>query len=110
MIHVVCFYHYVDVHPPPSVNATVLTPHTIKVTWNQSTFSDVFGYFISYITLATYAINGSEIVNGGSTTNVTLDNLEEDTAYIITIQTVNINFTSSANSDEVTVRTYTDSK
>ena len=88
----------------------MLTPRTIKVTWNQSTFSDVFGYFISYITNATYAINGSEIVNGGSTTNFTLNDLEEDTAYTITIQTINIKFISSAISDEVPVRTYTDSK
>ena len=101
---------YVDVRPPTSVNATVLTSRKIEVTWNQSTFSDVFGYFISYITPATYAINGSEIVNGGSTTNVTLNNLEEDTAYTITIQTININFILSANSDEVPVRTYTASK
>ena len=80
------------------------------ITWNQSTFCDVFGYIISYITPATYAINGSEIVNGGSITNVTLNNLEEDTLYIITIQTININFISSASSDGVPVRTYTDSK
>ena len=101
---------YVDVRPPTGVNVEVLTPHTIKVTWNQSTFSDVFGYLISYITPATYAINGSKIVNGGSTTNVALNNLEEDTAYTITIRTININFVPSANSDEVPVRTYTDSK
>ena len=88
----------------------MLTSRKIKVTWNQSIFSDAFGYLISYITPATYTIDGSEIVNGGSTTNVTLNNLEEDTAYIITIQTININFTSSANSNEVRVRTYTDSK
>ena len=88
----------------------MLTSRTIKVTWNQSAFSDVFGFLLSYITPATYAINGSEIVNGGSTTNVTLNNLEEDTDYTITIQAININFISSANSDEVPVRTYTDSK
>ena len=88
----------------------MLTSRKIEVMWNQSTFSDIFGYLISYTTPATYAINGSEIVNDVSTTNVTLNNLEEDTAYTITIQTINIHFISSANSDEVSVRTYTDSK
>ena len=103
-------FTFIGVRPPTSVNATVLTSRTIEVTWDQSTFPDVTGYLISYITTAIYTINGSEIVNGGSTTNVTLDNLEEDTPYTITIQTIYNNITFSTNSDEVLVKTYTDSK
>ena len=49
-------------------------------------------------------------VNGGSTTSGTLTNLEEDTLYTITVQS-NIDGNSiSANSNEVSVRSFTDGK
>ena len=86
----------------------MLTSRTIEITWDQSTFPDVTGYLISYITTASYTRGGNETVNG-STTNFILNNLEEDTPYTITIQTI-YNITFSATSDEVLVTTYSDSK
>ena len=86
----------------------MLTPRTIEITWDQSTFPDVTGYLISYITNASYTRGGNETVNS-STTNFILNNLEEDTPYTITIQTI-YNITFSTNSDEVLVTTYSDSK
>ena len=47
---------------------------------------------------------------GGSTTSDTLTNLEEDTLYTITVQSTTSYKRMSANSNEVSVRTYTDGK
>ena len=49
-------------------------------------------------------------MNGGSTTSGTLTNLEEDTLYTITVQATVDGNTASANSNAVSVRTYTDGK
>ena len=49
-------------------------------------------------------------VNGGNTTSGTLINLEEDTLYTITVQATDSDNRMSANSIEVSVRTYTDGK
>ena len=87
----------------------MLTSRTIEVTWDQSTFLDVTGYLISYITTASYTSGGNETVNG-SITKFILSNLEEGTPYTITIQTIYNNITFSTNSDEVLVTTYTNSK
>ena len=46
----------------------------------------------------------------GSTTSGTLTNLEEDTLYTITVQATNSDNIISSNSNEVSVRTYTDGK
>ena len=48
-------------------------------------------------------------MDGGSTTSGTLTNLEEDTLYTITVQYTSNNIM-SANSNEVSVRTYTDGR
>ena len=87
----------------------MLTPRSVEVTWEPSTSSDVTGYLISYTTTASYTSGGSVPVNGGSTTSGTLTNLEEDTLYTITVQATSDN-RMSANSNEVSVRTYTDGK
>ena len=87
----------------------MLTPRSVEVTWEPSTSSDVTGYLISYTTTASYTSGGSVTVNGGSTTSGTLTNLEEDTLYTITVQATSDNRI-SANSNEVSVRTYTDGK
>jgi len=87
----------------------VLSPHTIKVTWDQTSSSSVTGYFISYTTTASYTSGGSVTVNGGSTTSGTLTNLEENTLYTITVQAIS-NSRTSRNSNEVSVTTLTDSK
>ena len=92
------------------MNATVITPRSIEVTWSQSSSSGVTGYLISYTTTASYTSGGSVTVSGGSTTSHTLTNLEEDTLYTITVQATTSDNRMSANSNEVSVRTYTDGK
>ena len=49
-------------------------------------------------------------VDGGSTTSQVLTNLEEDTLYTITVQSIDSYNRMSANSNEVSVRTYSDGK
>ena len=100
----------IDVPPPTNVRATVVTSRSIQITWERSSSSGVTGYLISYTTTASYTSGGSVTVNGGSTTSGTLTNLEEDTLYTITVQATTSDNRMSANSNEVSVRTYTDGK
>jgi len=93
---------------PTNCRAAVLSPRTIKVTWDQS-LTYVTGYLISYTTTASYTSGGSVTVNGSSTTSGTLTNLEENTLYTITVQAIS-NSKTSHNSNEVSVTTMTDSK
>ena len=53
---------------------------------------------------------GSVTVDGGSITSPTLTNVEEDTLYTITVQAMTSDNRMSPNSNEVSVRTYTDGK
>ena len=101
---------YVGILPPTNVRATVLTSRSIHITWEPSSSSDVTGYLISYTTTASYTSGGSVTVDGGNTTSGTLTNLEEHTLYIITVQATTSDNRMSANSNEVSVRTYTDGK
>ena len=100
----------VGVLPPTMVMAMVLGPRTVEVTWVASLTTDVIGYHVSYTTTVDYANDDSVTVNGRSTTSHTLTNLEEDTLYTITVQATNSDNRMSANSNEVSVRTYTDGK
>ena len=95
--------------PPTNVRPTVLTPRSVEVTWTASSSSDVTGYLISYTTTAEYTSGGSVTVNRGTTTRGTLSSLEENTPYTITVQ-ANSNNGMSANSNAVSVTTYTDGK
>ena len=101
---------YVDISVPTDVKATVTTSDRVEVTWQKSLSSGVTGYLISYTTTASYTSGGNETVNGGSTTSGTLTDLEEDTLYTITVQATTSDNRMSANSNEVSVRTYTDGK
>ena len=101
---------YVDVFPPTNVRATLITSCTIQITWEPSSSSDVTGYLISYTTTVSHTCGGSVTVNSGSTTSRTLTNLEEGTLYTITVQATISNNRLSANSTEVSIRTYTDGK
>ena len=87
-----------------------MTSRSIQITWELSPSSGVTGYLISYTTTASYTSGESVIVDGGSTTSGTLTNLEEDTLYTITVQATTSDNTMSSNSNEVSVRTYTDGK
>ena len=100
-------FSFLYLDPPTNVRATVITSRSVEVTWNQSSLS---GYIISYTTTASYTSGGNVTVNGGSTTSGTLTNLEEDTLYTITVQATTSDNRTTANSNEVSVRTYTDGK
>ena len=101
----------VDVLPPTNVTATVVTSRSIQITWEPSSSPNITGYLISYTTNAQYVDNSdrskSIIV---TTTSGTLTNLEEDTLYTITVQATTNDNRMSANSNEVSVRTYTNGK
>ena len=98
------------VEPPTNVRTTVLTPRSVKVTWTISPSFGVTGYLISYTGNHNFASNGSVTVSGGSIRSFTLTGLEEDTPYTITVQATASDNRMSANSNEVSVRTYTDGK
>ena len=87
----------------------MLTSRSVEVTWTASSSPDVTGYLISYTTTADYIDmndrSGSVMVSGNSGT---LMNLEENTLYTITVQVITNN--GNANSDPVSVTTYTDGK
>ena len=87
----------------------MLTPRSVEVTWETSSSDDVTGYLISYTTNASYTSNGNVTVNDGKTTSHTLTDLEENTYYTVTVQATSSN-RMSANSNEVSLRTYTDGK
>ena len=87
----------------------MLTPRSVEVSWEPSSSTDVTGYLIAYTTTASYTSGGSVPVDGGNTTNYAFTDLEENTLYTITVQATSDN-RMSANSNEVSVRTYTDGK
>ena len=109
-MHAKLLLFYVGVEPPTNVRATVVTSRSIQITWGPSSSSDVTSYLISYTTTGSYTSGGNVTVNGGSTTSGSLTNLEEYTLYTITVQATTSDNRMSANSIEVSVRTYTDGK
>ena len=102
---------YIFVEDAPSnVNATVLTPRIVEVTWNAfPASSGVTGYLIVYTTTASYTSGGNETVNDVTTASYNLTNLEENTPYTITVRAIS-NSGMSGDSNVVSVTTYTDSK
>ena len=103
----------VDVLPPTNVTATVITSRSIQITWKPSSSPNITGYLISYTTTASYVSSSKSDRSKSitvSTTSGTLTNLEEDTLYTITVQATTSDNRMSANSNEVSVRTYTDGK
>ena len=104
------FCIYTAVPPATNVRASVLTPHSVEVTWDPSPSSKVTGYLISYTTSVSYTSGRKVTVNGHDTTSHTLTNLEENTLYAITVRATTNDNRMSAYSNEVSVTTYTDSK
>ena len=95
---------------PSIISATVLTPHSIKVTWNAfPTTSGIIGYLISYNTTASYTTGSNMIAFGVSTSSYILTNIEEYTSYTITVRAFS-NTGMSDESNEVSITTYTASK
>ena len=102
-----CFY----LGPPTGIQVTVLTSSSVTVTWSQSSSSGITSYLISYTTNASYVDNNERSKNiAVSTTSGTITNLEEDTLYTITVHATIDGNRASANSSEVSLRTYTDGK
>ena len=91
------------------VNAMVLAPRSVEVTWNTFHSSCITGYLISYFSNASYTSGGNITVNDTNQTSYTLTNLEEYTEYDIIVRVIS-NIGISDNSNGVTVTTYTDSK
>ena len=94
---------------PNNVRATVLTPRSVRITWNpSSSLSNVTAYLITYTTSASYTSDGNLTVNGTDTASGTLTDLEENTLYDISVQSISVNGIISSESNEVSVTTYTD--
>ena len=98
---------YVDLPAPTNVRATVLTPNSVEVTWDQSL--EVTGYFISCISTASYAGGKNAVVNGGTTSHILTD-MVENTPYVITVRGLTDDGSRSIHSEEVSVITYTAGK
>ena len=86
----------------------MLTPRSVVVTWDSSPSPGITKYHILYTTTASYTSGGNISVDS-ATRSSTLNNLEEDTLYNITVRATNSSGT-SPNSNEVSVTTYTDGK
>ena len=97
------------IEPPTNIRATVLTPRSVEVTWEESSSTNVTGYLISYSTTASYASGGNVTVDGGNSTSHIITSLEENTLYIIMVQAIKYGAISSK-SNEVSITTYTDCK
>ena len=89
--------------PPTDVKATLLGSRGVQVTWTPSLSSNVTGYLILFTPTASY-INGGRIpVSDSNSMSGTLDNLEEGTTYIITVQATASSNVISGSSNKVTV-------
>ena len=89
----------------------MLTSHSVRVTWNPSSLlSNVTAYFITYTTNASYTSDGNLTVNGTDAASGILTDLEENTLYDITVQSISVNGIISSESNEVSVTTYTDGR
>ena len=74
--------------PPANVDATVLSPRSVTVTWDSlSTLSFVICYIISYNSMESFATAGSLLIDKSSA-NATIDGLEEFVSYNFTVQAV----------------------
>ena len=99
------YLFYSDV-PPTNVRVTSLTSRSVTITWKHPLSSRVSYYNISYTTQAKYARGGNMRVKG---TTVSINNLEEDTKYEITVYAI-IDNKLSSNNLKVTILTYSDGK
>lgn len=100
---------FVGVDPPNNVKAIVLAPKVIEVSWDPFTSKEITGYLIKYSTTAVYAKGSNVTMYGHNVSKSLLENLEEDTLYSITIQSVSNNEVSGP-SNVVSAITWTSSK
>ena len=100
------YLFYSDV-PPTNVRVTLLTSHSVTITWKHPLSSSRVSYYnILYTTQVKYARGGNMTVKG---TTVSINNLEEDTKYEITVYAI-IDNKISSNNPKVTILTYSDGK
>ena len=97
---------YIGISAPTNVRATVLTSHSVEVTWDESSSPDVTGYLISCATTTSCTSVGSTTVNGRSKTSGVIPDLEKDTPYTITVQATTNDNQMSGSSNEVLVTTH----
>ena len=107
-VHVVVTFTGV-IQPPTDVTVTLLTPRSVCVMWTRPSGSGVTGYLISYITTASYTRGGNMMVSGLNNLRGTLSTLEEDTNYIVIVQSTSNNGL-SIDSNIVNITTYTAGK
>ena len=79
------------IDPPNNVKATVLAPKIIEVSWDPFVSTEVTSYIITYTTTAVYTTGNNVTVHGHNVSKVLLRNLEENTPYSITVQSVSAN-------------------
>jgi len=107
-IPVTIFLSYTD-GPPTIVAAMVLSPRSIKVTWNPlPANSFLTNYTISYDGVESFADDGSKTIDQ-STTSTTINGLEEFVSYDITVQAL-YSGGRGISSTEVRVTTISDSR
>ena len=88
---------------PTNVKATVLTPNSVEVTWDQS--SDFTGYFVSCTSTASYAGAKNATLKSNEITSYTLTDLVENTPYDIIVQGVSKDGRKSDDSDKISIIT-----
>ena len=101
---IICGVIYVDLPAPNNVRATVLSHSTVEVMWDQ--LSDATEYTISYSTTASHITGGSVTVKGVSITSHTLEHLESNTPYTLTVQATTSDGRKSVLSSEMSVITH----
>ena len=109
----VLYTFHVAPSPPSNVRATVLTPRSIRVSWDEVTAADITGYRILYTTTAGYISPSSRsemvTVDDSVITSITFTGLEEATLYSVSVES-RIGTEFSIPSDVVPVTTWTDGK
>lgn len=79
---------FTGVDPPNNVKVTVLEPRIIQVSWDPFTSQEVTGYLITYTTTVVYTTGRNVTIDGRNVSKFLLRDLEEDTSYNITVQSV----------------------
>ena len=83
-VNIITISLYVVLSAPTNVQARVLTPNSVEVTWDQ--LAGVTGYVISCTSSALNDGGPTVTVNVGDTTRHTLTDLVESTPYDITVR------------------------
>jgi len=100
LILLATYFIYPD-SPPKNVTATVLSPHSIRITWSPpATTMIVAEYTVVYNAVESFADDGNITV---ANTSIELNGLEEFVTYELTVSAI-----SSLPSDTITAKTLSD--